>query len=390
MTGRPPLRVVFVNENTLGHGSYLPPFVRELEARPDLGIEPVLLNAVPMPRRFEALADFTVPGLRRYGLDFHVTRWRLVVSRYVRARLAEIRAQQRVDAVVVNTQSVGLGLSELALELPVFVCVDATFAQLARSPWFARDGLAGTAARVALRPIVRRERLLFSRARAVLGWSDAVVESLRGEYAIEAPRAMRLPPSVKVPARAARPREGRRPRILFIGGDFRRKGGPLLLDCFRRGFADRCELHVVTHSDLPPEPGVFVHRGVRAHTDRWRELWETADLFVFPSALETFGIVLLEALGFGVPVVSSDAGAAAEILDEGEAGWLLPEVTSASLTGALAEALAHPDEARRRAERGRERVEARYELGRNAALLAGWIRGSVEGVRAPAPGGAGG
>jgi enoyl-CoA hydratase/carnithine racemase len=53
---------------------------------------------------------------------------------------------------------------------------------------------------------------------------------------------------------------------LFVGGDFQRKGGPLLLECFRRHFAGRYELHLVTESKVEAEDGVFVHRSVPART----------------------------------------------------------------------------------------------------------------------------
>ena len=74
------MRVAFINENTLGHASYLVPFVRQFEARPDLGIEPQLINATPLPPALERRANFTVRGLRKFGLDFHNARWRLTVA----------------------------------------------------------------------------------------------------------------------------------------------------------------------------------------------------------------------------------------------------------------------------------------------------------------------
>ena len=43
---------------------------------------------------------------------------------------------------------------------------------------------------------------------------------------------------------------GRLPRLLFVGGDFERKGGRLLLDCFERALAGRCELDIVTQTAL--------------------------------------------------------------------------------------------------------------------------------------------
>jgi len=363
--------IAFINENTLGHASYLVPYVRWFERHPRLELTPHLLNATPLPPALATRANLTVPGLRGFGLDFHATRWRLAVSRHVRAQVDELRRRQPLDALVVNTQSVALELADLAQEMPVFVCLDATFTQLARSRWFAPNMLARLLQPVTLATLWRKERELFRAARALLPWSERAEFSLVEDCGVEPERIFRLPPSVIPPPRprAAR-REHQLPQVLFVGGDFKRKGGPLLLECFHQHLTGACELHIVTESDVAPEEGVVVHRGVKAGSDAWRERWEQADLFVFPSTLETFGIVLVEALAFQVPVVASDVGAAPEVLDDGDAGWLLPDVNPRALAAAIREALSQPAEAALRARRGRRIVERQFNLEANARRLA--------------------
>lgn len=378
------MHVAFVNENVLGHGSYLLPFVRALEADPGHGITPWRIDAMPLPPALSRWANGTVKGLRRWGADFHAARWRRIVSLHARRELKELRRGARIDAVVVNTQSVGLDLVETAARLPVFVCLDATFAQLARSGWFAPNAPSRWLHPLTLAPIRGRERALLAAARGLLPWSEPVARSLVEEYGIPAERVHPLPPSLTLPPRTERRRPaGRRPQILFVGGDFHRKGGPLLLECWREHFSARADLHLVTQSPVREEPGVHVHRGVAAHTPAWRERWEEADLFVFPSALETFGIVLLEALAFEVPVVASDVGAARDVLAGGRAGLLLERRDPDALAAAIASVLDHPEAARARAAAGRARVEARFEVGANTARLAALLRGAVEGA-APA------
>lgn len=371
------LPVAFVNENTLGHVSYLPRFVRELERRPELGIVPRMLDVIPMPPELQRRADHTVRGLRRFGLDFHIARWRRIASARARVLVDELRRRERLAAIVVNTQSVALDLAEIAPELPLFVCLDATFAQLARSRWFAMNRVAGWLLPLTLAPIRGRERRLLAAATRHLVWSAPVRQSLRTEYGVADERIGTLPPSLDLNRLRVRPvptPSNTRPRLLFLGGDFRRKGGPVLLQAFRERFASRCELHVVTQTAVEPEPGVFVHRDVAAGSEAWHEQWARADLFVFPSGLETFGIVLAEALALGVPVVSSRAGAAADILEDGRNGVLVREVNVATLAGAIEVVLTNPAAARERALRGRARVERDFDLTRNTERLAEWLR----------------
>jgi glycosyltransferase involved in cell wall biosynthesis len=371
------MEVPFINENTMGHASYLVPFVERLRERPELGVQPHQIDAMPLPARLAHRADWSIRGLRRWGLDFQNARWRLAVSRHVREQLEQLRARHRVEAVVVNTQSVGLELAAVAQELPVFVCLDATFCQLARSRWFAPNSLSRWFLPFTLAPVRGRERALLRCARRLLPWSEAARQSLIKDYGLPAERISLLPPSVNVPPPRSQQRPGReRPQILFIGGDFRRKGGPLLLETFRAHFAGRCDLHLVTHADVPSEPGVTVHRGVCAGSEAWRERWEQADVFVFPSTLETFGIVLVEALAFGVPVVSADVGAAREVLAGGQAGWLLPGLTAAALAAAIREALDRPELAGAKAARGRQHISQVYDRSTNTDRLAKWLTGA--------------
>ncbi|HVY72352.1 MAG TPA: glycosyltransferase family 4 protein [Verrucomicrobiae bacterium] len=369
------MHVAFVNENTLGHTAYLPAFARELRARPDLGITPHLLDVTPLPGPRERRANFSVPGLRRWGLDFHNARWRLAVSGRARELADELRARQPLDALVINTQSVGLKLLDLAETIPTFICLDATFEQLARGPWFAPNAVTKWFHPLTLAPLRWRERRLFQIARGLFPWSENARQSLLAEYAVAPGKIRLLPPSIALPPRKTEaPPSKARPQILFVGGDFRRKGGGLLLECFREHFAGECDLHLVTKADLPSTPGVFTHRDIAPHSDAWRERWEQADLFAFPSRLETFGIVLLEAMSFEVPVIASDAGVARQLLEKTGAGWLVPSPAKESLTRALRECLHNPKEARARATRGRDLVEKEFDLNTNTARLAQWLR----------------
>jgi len=76
-------------------------------------------------------------------------------------------------------------------------------------------------------------------------------------------------------------------------------------------------------------------------------LYATSDLFVFPSATDTLGQVVLEAQASGAPVLVSDRGGPGQIVDAGVSGLVLPATDRAAWTDAIVGLFA--DDARRRA-----------------------------------------
>jgi glycosyltransferase involved in cell wall biosynthesis len=358
------MKVLFVHENTLGHGSYLPSFVEYFRQYPELGIEPQILNATPLPPELAGEADRTMRGLRRFGLDNHFARWRNVVSAHVRNEVDQ-RAGT-FDALVVNTQSVGLDLVDVGK--PIFAALDATFQQLSQGRWFSNPPLGRIAPKL-ISNLIDREKKIFTVAAHILPWSRQTRESLVTDYGLAETKICVLPPSIEVPPPRTAP-QNPMPRILFVGGDFKRKGGDILLACYRRFFCGRVRLDLVTQTEIQPETGVSVWRDVQARSSDWKNLWNSADIFIFPSRLETFGIVLVEALTFGVPIISSKAGAAEEILDGGRAGILLENLSAENLAASIENVLANRKEAEDRALFGRRRAMEEYSLAKNSERLA--------------------
>ncbi len=94
--------------------------------------------------------------------------------------------------------------------------------------------------------------------------------------------------------------------------------------------------------------------GVQSYEDTWR-LYESADLFVFPSLVESFGHPLVEAMAAGVPVVASDIAVHREIC--GDAAEYFPVLDDAGLAECLRRLMVDPAARERPAARGRTRVQ---------------------------------
>jgi glycosyltransferase involved in cell wall biosynthesis len=95
-----------------------------------------------------------------------------------------------------------------------------------------------------------------------------------------------------------------------------------------------------------------------------RDWLERADVFVHSSRWEGFGIVLLEAMLAGLPVVATRVSAVPEVVADGETGLLVEAGDADAFAAALDRLLADPAEARRLGEAGRARALAEFSVAR--------------------------
>jgi alpha-maltose-1-phosphate synthase len=116
-------------------------------------------------------------------------------------------------------------------------------------------------------------------------------------------------------------------RFVFVGSINARKGVPLLLDAWRQLHALGAELWLVGPASrrvlqlIPDLPGLR-YVGAVPHIELPGILKE-CDVFVFPSYFEGFGLVILEAMACGLPIVTTTATAGPDIITQGQEGWIM-------------------------------------------------------------------
>ncbi len=210
-----------------------------------------------------------------------------------------------------------------------------------------------------LERLLAYERRLFGEAAHVFTMGRPQAESLRSFYGVPAERVTvvggglnfaELPP----PAPAGE----HEPAILFVGREWRRKGGDVLIEAFRRIRAERPEvkLTIVGTDEAPRDVDGVEVLGPIADRDRLARLYAAARVFCVPSRYEPFGLVYVEAMAHGLPVVAADVGAVSEAVVDGETGALVPPGDAGALAAALLRILADPEHAARLGAAGRERV----------------------------------
>jgi len=130
---------------------------------------------------------------------------------------------------------------------------------------------------------------------------------------------------------------GRVFKLLFVGLDFARKGGSYLLDAMEKLDPERVRLTIVT------DRSSFNARRQQQHV-KWlpfqskaklSPLYRSADLFVFPTLFEPFGLVVCEAMAHSLPVLTSNHFAMSEITGPKNLPYLLRQITGDNLANRI-------------------------------------------------------
>ena len=220
------------------------------------------------------------------------------------------------------------------------------------------------------REVREREARVYSGAAAIFTISERLRRSFIEDFAIPEPRvrAIHAGPNFDVDAFVGGvAQRSDRPTILFVGRQFRRKGGDVLLSAFAavRERSPDARLIIVGPEELADVPPGVEHWGFLDKDDpddrkRLIEAYRSADVFCLPTRFEPFGIVYLEAMYFGLPCVGTNVGAVPEMIADGQTGFTVPVDDQHLLAERLSWLIEHPSEARTMGRAGLERARDHF------------------------------
>ncbi|WP_293352494.1 glycosyltransferase family 4 protein [Phenylobacterium sp.] len=259
--------------------------------------------------------------------------WPAVAAWGARRTIAEVSAS---DCDITFAVAITPICAELTKRGPTIFVSDATLASMANyyprhkalAPWLKKAAAA-------------LESFCIQNARAALFPSEWASRSAVRDHGGSQDRVVEIAWGANLVAdEAIRPesRSEKEWRLLFVGADWSRKGGDIVLETVsemrRRGYS----VHVDVVGSCPPSAaeveGVtyhgFLDKNVPADDERMKGLFATAHVFFLPTQFEALGIVFAEAASYALPTVSYRTGGVPSIVHAGQTGVLLEEGASAA------------------------------------------------------------
>lgn len=334
-----PARILFINHNLMGHITHARNIRQYCQARGD--IDAVHIDVVrPL---WLLVANKSLPVMGYWDLRHYrsLLLWRPVIGRWLAGPLD----LSRFDVVHFLNPHYAWALARMKgrgmfPQVRMAVHTDCTSVLLHRDlgwPWAVE------------KPVIDIERRIFEASDLVVAMSDWSAGSIKNDYGV-APQKTWLtrgcvvrPQGTEPPPPGDAGTPGRLPRILFVGNDWTRKGGPILLRAHQQHFADRAELHVVSRHARPDRAARnVVWHGSIPNQKLLAEVMPAADLMAMPTNNDMSPFAVLEAAAAGLPVVSTRMGGIPEMVVDGQTGLLFDPNDTAGFIRAVDRLLSDP------------------------------------------------
>ena len=182
--------------------------------------------------------------------------------------------------------------------------------------------------------VMPMESWILHRADAITTVSDYTARKIREHFGIDSVHVIRN--GMPVPEQISLERDSKphQPfRLLYVGSWSRRKGADLLGPIMQR-LGEDFELRYTAHPDARARLPANCRSLGRPDQRGLRQAYLDSDALLFPTRLEGFGQVVLEAMAYGLPVISTNGSALPEVVENGATGILCPQDDSAAFAAA--------------------------------------------------------
>jgi glycosyltransferase involved in cell wall biosynthesis len=207
------------------------------------------------------------------------------------------------------------------------------------------------------------EKQLYENARLIFATSENTRMSIINDYQIKPDKVIPVQYGVTIHHNEESLEKHREKSILFIGKNFKRKGGYTLLNAFKKVHQEIPEAQLIIisvdkftidNTSLGPDVKIFSYIKDK---NQFNDIYERASVFVMPSFSEPFGLVFLEAMSHKLPCIGSNIDAMPEIIEDGVTGFLVNPGDAEDLANKIILLLKNPELSSRMGALGYERAK---------------------------------
>jgi glycosyltransferase involved in cell wall biosynthesis len=292
-----------------------------------------------LKRRRPLLARLVVTGLIRFRPPLHLGRGEFGFFFYS----AQAQTAIRQIARAVATAQLGADQPLFTFQTTSRFCLDVMgvphFAYVDTAESLKPLGRGGRRTRLE-RSVLDLEDRLFHTSARTFTMADVVSRAIVTHYGVDAAQVVTVYGGVDMPrVTAPVPVEDGPPIIVFIAVEWRRKGGDLLVEAFRRLRSEfpRAQLRIIGAKPRVSVEGCTVY-GSQTREQVVEHL-RSAAVFCLPARRDFFPNVIREAMHLGVPVVATRTGGIPEMVLDGETGYVVEVDDVDALTDALGKLL---------------------------------------------------
>ncbi|MCG8365968.1 MAG: glycosyltransferase family 4 protein [Pseudanabaenales cyanobacterium] len=368
---RPP-KILSLMEDYMGHRTYSNLLREGFSQSPGCSIDFYWYNEEREldTRILRRLLSFSLPNqwIRKQNLDFRWFRGQIANAHIARRLALKKLRKTQYSALHFHTYVLAFLSLDLMKQLPTVVSLDMT-------SWQSSQEKADPQFRWTYHPNVWLGKQVFNAAARIVTRSEWARQSVIADYGIAPEKVKVVHPGVDTmkltPPDALSRDPQQRFNMLFVGGDFERKGGLDVLDVFLQSFSEQAELHLVTRAPVPRQhPNLHIHPAVKAYSPKWLELYRQADVFVMPTHFEGFGWVFIEAMAAGLPVIATRINAIPEMVSHGKTGFLIQPGDRLDLADKIRTLMENPTLGRQMGMNGRKVVEQTFNAQTHCQTLA--------------------
>lgn len=173
---------------------------------------------------------------------------------------------------------------------------------------------------------MKNESQIYRNADLIFTMSKSVSESLIREYGIQINKVKQVLAGSNLPLnnRMLEKRNYSKKNILFVGGNWERKGGPVLIDAFKKISQKHPDATLTIISRMAPALNIEnCHIFGKLPLKEVAEKFANASIFCLPTRLEPFGIVFIEAMMYSLPIIGTKIGAIPDFVIDGVTGYVV-------------------------------------------------------------------